>query len=69
MFIDANVFLAAFLTMATLPVTGLPVLIAPALQVLFSFENWVPWLPINALVSGVMLAAVAGLLTAPRPRP
>ncbi len=55
------VFLAAFITLLTLPVVMTPILIPPALQALFSFQGWLPWLPINLLASSAMLVAIAAL--------
>jgi hypothetical protein len=55
------VFLAIFITMLTLPLLLVPLLIPPGLQLLFSLEGWMPWLPVNLLASGVLLAAMAGL--------
>ena len=56
------VFLAMlFLNVLLMPVVLPVLLIAPALQLLFSSRNWAPWLPVNVLAATATLAAVAWL--------
>jgi ABC-2 type transport system permease protein len=55
------VFVAALASMSVLPVVLAPMLMPPALQMLFSFEGWAPWLPVNFLASLVLLALVIWL--------
>jgi hypothetical protein len=57
----AIVFVAVFATMLLTPVVLLPILIPQALQLLFAFEGWVPWLPVNLLTSGILLALIGCL--------
>jgi hypothetical protein len=63
----AIVFVAAFGALLLMPVVLVPVLIPPALQLLFSGLGWLPWLPVNLLAAVVILAAVAGLYGAVLP--
>jgi hypothetical protein len=57
----AIVFLAVFGTMLLTPVVLLPVLIPPGLQLLFFSLGWLPWLPVNLLSAGAILAGVVCL--------
>jgi hypothetical protein len=57
----AIVFVAVFATMLLTPVVLLPILIPQALQLLFSFQGWVPWLPVNFLSSAILLALIGCL--------
>ena len=61
------VFLAIFITMLMLPLLLVPLLIPPGLQLLFSLEGWMSWLPVDVLASGVLLAAMTGLYMAHSP--
>jgi ABC-2 type transport system permease protein len=56
----AIVFLAVLITMLCLPLIMLPLLIPPGLQLVFSFLNWAPGLPVNLLATLGLLAAAAG---------
>jgi ABC-2 type transport system permease protein len=53
------VMLGVLITLASLPLILLPMLVAPGLQLLFTFMAWTPWLPVNLLASLGMLAVVA----------
>jgi ABC-2 type transport system permease protein len=53
------VLLGVLITLGSLPLILLPMLVAPGLQLLFTFMAWTPWLPVNLLASVAMLAAVA----------
>ena len=55
------VFLAAFGVMFLLPIMAIPILIPPGLQLLFSLEEWTPWLPVNLLASLVLLPVILWL--------
>jgi hypothetical protein len=55
------VFLAVLVSMLSLPIVLLPIMIPPALQLVFNTFDWVPWLPINALATFIMFAAAVGL--------
>jgi hypothetical protein len=57
----AIVFVAAFGALLLTPVVLIPILIPPALQLVFSGLGWLPWLPVNLLAAAVILAAVVGL--------
>jgi hypothetical protein len=52
------VLLGALISLGSLPLVLLPMLVAPGLQVLFSYMEWVPWLPVDLLASLGMLAVV-----------
>lgn len=54
----AVTFLAVLITMMCLPMIMLPLAIPPLLQIVFSFFNWAPWLPINFVATLGLLAAV-----------
>lgn len=58
------VIAAVFLSMLILPLGMVPVLAPAALQALFAFEGWVPWLPVNVLGTLILLAGVALLYKA-----
>ncbi len=51
-------FLAVIGTMLITPILLLPALIPPALQLLCSTEQWLPWLPVNLLGTLIMLGLV-----------
>lgn len=53
--------LAVFLNFLVLPLVAVPFSIPPGLQLLFSVEHWVPWLPVNLLAAAFLLAGVAWL--------
>jgi hypothetical protein len=53
--------LAVFVTMMISPVLMAPTLIPPALQLLFNAQGWVPWLPVNFLVTLLMLVGVGAV--------
>ena len=55
------VMLAVLATMVLMPLIMLPVFVAPCVQMLFSFLDWMPGLPVNLLVSLPLLPVVAGL--------
>lgn len=55
------VFLAVFLSLLVLPVAMSPTLIPPGFQLLWSLEGWAPWLPVNLLLTLVLLAGAGGL--------
>lgn len=57
----AMAILAGLGTLLFLPLVMLPMLLPPALQLLFSFFNWVPWLPVN-LVATLGFLAISGSL-------
>jgi ABC-2 type transport system permease protein len=59
--VKPSVLLGVLITLVSLPLIMLPMLVAPGLQLLFSFMAWTPWLPVNLLASIVMLAAVASV--------
>jgi len=61
------VFLAVLGSMLCLPLVILPIMIPPALQLLFNTLAWLPWLPVNALATVVLLAAAATLYYAVLP--
>lgn len=55
------VFLGMLISTISLPLILLPLLVAPGLQILFTYKAWVPWLPVNLLVSLVLLAGTIAL--------
>ncbi len=55
------VMLGVLITMLSLPLILLPMLVAPGLQILFTYMDWTPWLPVNLLASVPMLAIVAAV--------
>jgi hypothetical protein len=55
------IFLVMLINMLLMPVVLPVLLIAPGLQLLFSWRNWAPWLPINVLAAIAILAGVAWL--------
>jgi hypothetical protein len=57
----AIAILAGFVTLLVLPLIMLPLLFPPALQLLFSFFNWAPWLPVNLVATFGLLAAAGWL--------
>jgi hypothetical protein len=57
----AMVFVAAVGSLLLTPIIVLPIVIPPALQIMFSAMGWVPWLPINLLAALIILAAAAWL--------
>jgi hypothetical protein len=61
------VFLAAFITLLTLPVVMAPLLIPAALQAWFFIQGWIPWLPVNLLASLGMLVLIAAFYRAMLP--
>lgn len=56
----AIVFFAAMGSLFVLPVLMLPILIPVGLQALFSFAKWLPWLPVNLIVTIMLFPVVAG---------
>jgi len=57
----AIVFVAILATMVSAPLALIPVLIPPAVQLLFNTLGWVPWLPVNVLVALLIAGFVAWL--------
>jgi hypothetical protein len=57
----AMVLAAAFGSLLLTPIIVLPIVIPPALQVMFSTMGWVPWLPINLVAALIILAAASWL--------
>jgi len=57
----AIVIIAILLNMVAEPIVVAPLLIPSGLQLLFSFNHWVPWLPVNLLAALAILALIAGL--------
>jgi len=57
----AMVFVAAFGTLLITPIVLVPIVIPPALQLMFSIMHWLPWLPVNLLAALVILAGSAWL--------
>jgi hypothetical protein len=57
----AIVFLAVMISFIILPVLSVPLMIPATLELLFSLHGWVPWLPVNLLVTVAMLAAIGCL--------
>jgi hypothetical protein len=55
------VFAAIFATMLLTPVIVTPLAIPPGMQFLFTRMEWLPWLPVNLIAAGLILAAVAAL--------
>ena len=55
------VFLAVLLSMLALPIVMSPTLIPPGLQLLWSLEGWAPWLPVNLLLTLLLLAGAGAL--------
>lgn len=55
----AIVFFAAFGAMLLTPLVMLPVLIPPALRLLFYKLNWLPWLPVNLFAAAGLFALIA----------
>jgi hypothetical protein len=55
----AVVFLVMLVNMLLLPMVAPVLLIPPGLQLLFSSQTWVPWLPVN-LISAIILLAIVG---------
>lgn len=57
----AIVFIVFAISFLLLPILSLPLMIPPALELLFSAQGWAPWLPVNLLATIGMLAAIASL--------
>jgi ABC-2 type transport system permease protein len=57
----AVVFVAGLAFTLSLPIVLLPVFIPPGLQLLFSSQGWLPWLPVNLLAAAGILAGAAWL--------
>ncbi|HWW03585.1 MAG TPA: hypothetical protein VNZ64_28030 [Candidatus Acidoferrum sp.] len=57
----AIVFFAVFLSMLVLPLVMSPTLIPAGFQLLWSLEGWAPWLPVNLLLTVLLLAGAGGL--------
>jgi ABC-2 type transport system permease protein len=55
------VFFAVFLSMLALPIVMSPTLIPPGFQLLWSLEGWAPWLPVNLVLTVLLLAGVGAL--------
>ena len=55
------VFLAVFGMMLVMPLIALPLSVPAGLQLVCSFFNWAPWLPVNLAASLCLLAATAAL--------
>ena len=57
----AIMFVAQLIALLFLPLVMLPMLVPAGLRLLFSYLNWVPWLPVNLLAT-LGLLATAGWL-------
>jgi hypothetical protein len=55
------VVLVVFLSMALIPLAMSPILLPPALELLFGSMSWAPWLPVNALAALLLMVLVAAL--------
>jgi hypothetical protein len=55
------VFVGMFVSMICLPLMVTPLLVPPGIQLLFSTRDWLPWLPVNLLLSLLLLAGVVAL--------
>lgn len=55
------VFVAVLATMISAPLAMIPVMIPPAVQLLFNTLGWVSWLPVNVLVALPIAGLVVGL--------
>jgi hypothetical protein len=55
------VLLAVFLSMLVLPIVMSPTLVPAGFQLLWSLEGWAPWLPVNLLLTLLLLAGAVAL--------